>query len=132
MTAFVDASAMVAMITDEPDTYAVAQRFGDAEDTLYSAMSLWETIRAVARKRKVRMKTAQIEVETFIAEFGLRLVEIGEREAHVAVEVHDRYGKGTGHPARLNMGDCFAYACAKTNGAELLYKGDDFALTDLA
>jgi ribonuclease VapC len=42
-----------------------------------------------------------------------------------------RYGKGR-HPARLNMGDCFAYACAKTNDARLLYKGDDFSHTDLA
>lgn len=49
----------------------------------------------------------------------------------IATAAYDRYGKGR-HPARLNMGDCFAYACAKTHDARLLYKGDDFSKTDLA
>ena len=132
MILFLDASAMVAMMTDEPDTFDVAQRFGEAEATLFSAISFWEATRAIARKRKVSMTTARAEVDAFVADFAIRAVPIGEAEAHAAIAAHDRYGKGTGHPARLNMGDCFAYACAKTNGAELLYKGDDFALTDLA
>jgi ribonuclease VapC len=57
--------------------------------------------------------------------------DIGERELRLAIEAHSRYGKGR-HPAALNLGDCFAYACAKANGARLLYVGDDFAKTDLA
>ena len=57
---------------------------------------------------------------------------IGERENDGAFEAFHRYGKRSGHPARLNLGDCFAYACAKANDARLLYKGDDFARTDLA
>ncbi len=131
MIAFLDASAMVAMMTDEPDTFAIAQRFGEAEMTLFSALSFWEATRAIARKRKVSMTTARLEVDAFVANFAIRSVSIGEAEARAAIDAHDRYGKSN-HPARLNMGDCFAYACAKTNGAELLYKGDDFALTDLA
>ena len=62
---------------------------------------------------------------------ALRLVAISERELAVALDAYQAYGKGR-HPAGLNMGDCFAYACAKANGAKLLYKGDDFARTDLA
>jgi len=61
----------------------------------------------------------------------LRLVAIHLDEMHIALDAYREFGKGR-HPARLNMGDCFAYACAKTNNARLLYKGDDFAQTDLA
>jgi ribonuclease VapC len=60
----------------------------------------------------------------------VRIVMIGEPEQAVAIDAHARFGKGV-HPARLNMGDCFAYACARTNGVPLLYKGGDFALTDI-
>ena len=51
--------------------------------------------------------------------------------AHLALEAFDRYGKGRGHPGRLNLGDCFMYAQAKAGGASLLYKGDDFSKTDI-
>ena len=58
-------------------------------------------------------------------------MEVGERELRLAIDAHARYGKGR-HRAALNMGDCFAYACAKANDAKLLYKGEDFSKTDLA
>ena len=56
---------------------------------------------------------------------------IGEQELEIATDAYAQYGKGR-HPAALNMGDCFAYACAKANRASLLFKGDDFAKTDIA
>jgi len=129
---FLDASAMVAMMTGEPESPAIEERFGAADEILCSAISLWEAARAVARKRTVPIPLASSEIETFVADFAIRLVPIGATEGRAAVEAYHRYGKGTGHPARLNMGDCFAYACAKTNAATLLYKGDDFLHTDLA
>jgi ribonuclease VapC len=51
--------------------------------------------------------------------------------AHLALQAFDHYGKGTGHPARLNLGDCFIYAQARVGGAALLFKGDDFSKTDI-
>lgn len=63
---------------------------------------------------------------------GLRLVPIGQAELVAALDAYQTYGRNSGHAAKLNMGDCFAYACTKTNNATLLYKGDDFAKTDLA
>ncbi|HXH14572.1 MAG TPA: type II toxin-antitoxin system VapC family toxin [Sphingomonas sp.] len=131
MIAFLDASAMVAIMTGEPEAFALEKRYGQAETVLCSSISLWETVRAVARKRKVPIAVAHAEVETFMADFALTIAPIGDSEAREAIIAHERYGKGR-HPAQLNMGDCFAYACAKTNGAELLYKGNDFAQTDLA
>ena len=61
----------------------------------------------------------------------MRLVPVGEAELRLALDAYVQYGKGR-HKAALNMGDCFAYACAKSHGARLLYIGGDFTYTDLA
>jgi ribonuclease VapC len=58
------------------------------------------------------------------------LAPIGEREYELAAEADADFGKGR-HPAALNMGDCFAYACAKANDAALMFKGEDFSKTDI-
>jgi ribonuclease VapC len=70
-------------------------------------------------------------VGRFVGEMEIRLVSIGPQESEVALDAMDRFGKGR-HPAKLNLGDCFAYACARTHGAPLLFKGDDFGKTDIA
>ncbi|MCP3735939.1 type II toxin-antitoxin system VapC family toxin [Sphingomonas sp. RP10(2022)] len=131
MTLFVDASAMVAMLVKEPEHFELEARFGAVDRHLYSAVSAWEASRALAKIRFVTIIEAYVEVEAFAADFRMELVSIGAAEAAIAASAYDRYGKGR-HPARLNMGDCFAYACAKTHDARLLYKGDDFSKTDLA
>ena len=131
MSLFVDASALIAMMIKEPEHLALEARFGADEDRLYSALSAWETARGLASIRTVPIGEAQAEIARFVHDFAKRLVSIGTVEAQLAIAAHNRYGKGQ-HPAKLNMGDCFAYACAKANGAALLYKGDDFARTDLA
>ncbi len=86
---------------------------------------------AMVRKRGYAVNEAENEIAEFLAEAGVMLAPIGGAELHAALTAFDRYGKGR-HSAALNMGDCFAYACAKTLGAPLLYKGDDFSRTDLA
>jgi ribonuclease VapC len=131
LTLFVDASALVAMMTNEPGAFALEARLGADDDLRSSAIALWETTRAISTKRNVPLEKAQEEVLRFTQDFTIRIVEIGEGELDAALDAHHRYGKGQ-HIAKLNMGDCFAYACAKTNGAKLLYKGDDFSHTDLA
>ena len=131
MIAFLDASAMVAIMTNEAEGFELERRCGEASELVSSAIAAWEAARAVARKRVVPVAVAYEEVETFLSSFAIRIVAIGTLEARSAAAAHDRFGKGV-HPANLNMGDCFAYACAKTNNAALLYKGNDFAQTDLA
>jgi ribonuclease VapC len=74
---------------------------------------------------------ARTHVGRFLEAGAFQLVGIGERELEIAADAYAEYGKGR-HPAALNMGDCFAYACAKANRARLLFKGDDFAKTDIA
>jgi ribonuclease VapC len=64
-------------------------------------------------------------------EAGITLVPVGEKMVSLAVKAFADYGKGRGHPAQLNLADCLSYACAKALGMPLLYKGQDFARTDL-
>lgn len=131
MKIFVDASAIVAIVAGEADADSLAVELRRSTDRLYSAMAKWEAVSAIARIFSSPLLIARTRVESFITEARMRLVPIGEAEAAIALDAFVAYGKGR-HKASLNMGDCFAYACAKANGAKLLYKGDDFAQTDLA
>lgn len=131
MTLFVDASALVAIIAGEPEQALLASQVRDDGDPLWSAMTEWETVAALCRSYGYPIEDARREVADTAAARPFRLVSIGNREAALALDAYRSYGKGR-HPAALNMGDCFAYACAKANDARLLYKGDDFARTDLA
>jgi ribonuclease VapC len=131
LTLFVDASALVAMIADEPERETFIARVEQNGGAFWSAMSCWETVSSLRSSYRFDIDVARREVENSAKVLALQLVAIGDAELAIALDAYRIYGKGR-HPARLNMGDCFAYACAKTNGAELLYKGDDFALTDLA
>ena len=73
-----------------------------------------------------------MRVRGFLERARISVVAIEDAAATGALDAHARFGKTSMHPARLNMGDCFAYAMAKQHGVPLLYKGDDFAQTDLA
>ena len=131
MTLFVDASALVAIIAGEPEREMLIDRAQGDDERLCSAMSCWETVSGLRRSHKFGMRKARHELEGAIASLEMRLVPIGGAELALALDAYGTFGKGH-HPARLNMGDCFAYACAKANDAQLLYKGDDFAKTDMA
>lgn len=131
MTTFVDASVIVAVLNAEDDALAQTARLGAAGTPVTSPIACWEATIAVARRRREGMAAASERVQDLLAAANVGMVAIGAAEMHAAIDAYAEYGKGR-HPAGLNMGDCFAYACAKTNGAELLYKGDDFTRTDLA
>jgi ribonuclease VapC len=131
MTLFLDASALVAVLVNEPDARDLAAQIRDDDDPIWSAMSRWEAAVALSRISAMGMDQAVARLSMVADERPFRMVPIGEAESALALDAFQRYGKGR-HPARLNMGDCFAYACARTNNARLLYKGDDFSQTDLA
>jgi ribonuclease VapC len=131
VTIFADASALIAIITGEDGADALADRLEADRQRLCSAVSVWETVAGLCRSYIFSVPTARIHVRRFLDAGRFELVGIGERESDIATEAYAQFGKGR-HPAALNMGDCFAYACAKSNQATLLYTGDDFAKTDLA
>ena len=97
---------------------------------LCSAMSIWETVAGLCRTYVFSVSSARTAVRSFIELNDLSFVSIGERELDFATQAYAEFGKGR-HPAALNTGDCFAYACAKANRAALLFKGDDFGKTDI-
>ncbi len=131
MTMFVDASAMIAMMANEDDADVLADRLGTEQVRLCSAVSIWETIAGLCRAYMFSVPSARIAVQSFIELNNMKLIGIGERELELATQAYAEFGKGR-HPAGLNMGDCFAYACAKANRANLLFKGRDFTRTDIA
>ncbi|MEG3182058.1 type II toxin-antitoxin system VapC family toxin [Sphingomonas sp. LT1P40] len=132
MSWFMDASAIIAIVGQEADWQTYADRADEETELLWSAVSQWESVFGLRRLRDLTIAEAHHEVEHFAREHSLVMVDLGEKEAQLAIDAASRYGRGSGHPAKLNMGDCFAYACAKTNDARLLYKGNDFIHTDLA
>jgi len=128
---FVDASALIAIITGEEGADGLADALDHDRDCLCSALSIWEAVAGLCRSYTFSVATARARVQDFLDVGRFRIVEIGERESEIATDPYAQFGKGR-HVAALNMGDCFAYACAKSNRATLLYKGEDFAKTDLA
>ncbi|MGI4948472.1 MAG: type II toxin-antitoxin system VapC family toxin [Janthinobacterium lividum] len=129
---FVDASAFVAMLADEPERERLVDVLGRADEPLWSAMACWEAISGLRSSHRWTIDAARSEIELLVGQLPFRLVAIGEDERVVALDAYRAFGKRSGHRAQLNMGDCFAYACAKTSDSRLLYKGDDFIHTDLA
>lgn len=132
MSWFVDASVIVALSIGEAGWEHQAALMDEEPVRLWSAIARWESVAATRLRMRCSTDDATAIVQRTADENGLSLVTIGSEEAGVALNAYQRFGKGMGHPAQLNMGDCFAYACAKTNSARLLYKGDDFSHTDMA
>jgi ribonuclease VapC len=109
---FVDASAIVAILTREPDADDLIDRLEHALRPTTSAVALFEATLGICRKHHASIDEAQADIAEFLAAARIDVVPITVSEASVALAAFARYGKGRGHPAQLNMGDCFAYAVA--------------------
>jgi len=127
----VDASAIVAILTREPESAALIAALERAEGAATSPIAIYETALGLRRKRHCSVAEAETDVMEFLGLARVAVVAIEPSAAHGALDAFARYGKGTQHPAQLNLGDCFAYAQAKSLGAALLFKGDDFSMTDI-
>ena len=127
---FVDGSILVAALAEEEGFEASVSRIRGAQSVFTSPVAVVETSMALSRMG-MHPDEAHSAVRRMLAGLAVRLLELDGRTATWAIKAFARYGKGR-HPARLNLGDCFSYACAKEHGLTLLYKGDNFARTDLA
>jgi ribonuclease VapC len=128
---FVDASAIVAILTREPEADALADVLEDARSPITSPIAIFEATLGICRKRQAGVEEAAEEVREFLGLAGVRTVPITDQDAETALAAFASYGKGRGHPAQLNLGDCFAYATAKNHHIALLFKGEDFDKTDI-
>jgi ribonuclease VapC len=127
---FIDASAMVSMMTGESDARSLATKMETSPQRVTSPAAVWETAVNIARILNLPIEKATAAVQDFLGLAAIELVGIPPQAAFLALDAFDRYGKGR-HPANLNFGDCFAYACARFYGMPLLYKGNDFPQTDI-
>ncbi len=124
----VDTSAILAILKQEPDAPAIAQRLAGNQRILMSAATLMECGTVVVGRYGA---AGTAELTGLLARLKVTIVAVSAEHAQAGVEAYSLYGRGTGHPAKLNMGDCFAYALAKTRNLPLLFKGSDFIHTDI-
>jgi len=125
----IDTSAIIAILRNEQDAPSHARAIADATVRSVSAVNFVETAVVIDASRD---PIATRRFDDFIREADISIVPVTENQAQIAREAYRDFGKGSGHPANLNFGDCFAYALAKESGEPLLFKGDDFAHTDVA
>ncbi len=124
----VDASALVAILRDEPDGEDFRGLLAAADSSRMSAATLLETAIVIDSTREPRLSRL---LDEFLLRSGISIAPVTESQARIAREAYRDFGRGSGHPARLNFGDCFSYALAKDVDEPLLFKGDDFHHTDV-
>jgi len=125
----VDSSALLAILRAEPEMLACARAIEDAARRRISAANFLETAIVIDGSRD---PVASRRLDDLIRAADLAIEPVTEAQARIAREAYRDFGKGSGHPAQLNFGDCFAYALAKVTGEALLFKGNDFSQTDVA
>lgn len=123
----VDSSALLAVLWGEPEAEAFLQRIDQADSLKISAVNYVEAAVVLDSRGDAN---ARRSLDAFLQTSGMRIEGVTPAQALVARDAYRDYGKGR-HPAGLNLADCFAYALAKVCDEPLLYKGNDFGLTDV-
>lgn len=129
---FLDTSVIIAILMGEDDGPDWSRRMEQAKAIVTSPLVVLEATMVLSTRRVADAIDTEALISDFLLDSGVEIVPIDEADGKTAVEAFRQYGKGRGHPAQLNLADCLSYACAKNRGMTLLYKGKDFALTDLA
>jgi len=124
----IDTSALIAILRDEPEAVACARAIEAAVSRRISAANFVETAIVIDGSRD---PIASRRFDDLVREAQLVIEPVTEAQARIAREAYRDFGRGSGHPAKLNFGDCFAYALAKSSGEPLLFKGNDFPQTDI-
>jgi ribonuclease VapC len=123
-----DTSALIAILNKEPDALRLAEAIGDSDTPIViSAATLMEATMVAEGRGGAALG---LELDGLLRRVGARVIAVDARQADLARDGWRRFGKGR-HPAKLNLGDCFSYALARERGEPLLFKGDDFAQTDV-
>jgi ribonuclease VapC len=127
---FIGASALVGVLGEEIDKRELSEKIKAAGVRFTSPLAVYEATLALARLGNTTSALVGPVINDFMRNLGVRTISITPEVGRLAIDAFARFGRGH-HPARLNMGDCFAYACARNLGVPLLCKGGDFAQTDI-
>jgi ribonuclease VapC len=125
----VDTSALIAILRAEPEARAFAIAIADSDHRRISAANYLEAAMVIDGSHD---PIASRRFDDLLREAAIAIEPVTEEQAKVAREAYRDFGRGSGHAAQLNFGDCFAYALAMTTGEPLLFKGDDFLHVGLA
>ena len=125
----IDTSAIVAILRSEPEAPSMAKAIEGARTRRVSAVNYVEAAAVMDASRDAIVSR---RFDEFFREARLVIESITAAQARIARGAYRDFGKGSGHPAGLNLGDCFAYALAKEMNEPILFKGEDFGKTDLA
>lgn len=125
----VDTSAVVSIVLAEPGSDRLAAMIAEDSQPKISAPTAVEINAVLVRRLRIE---DQRRLEQLLQLWGITVVAFDAEQAVVASDAYRDFGRGSGHPANLNLGDCFSYALARVSGEPLLYVGDDFGRTDLA
>jgi ribonuclease VapC len=128
---FIDTSAVVAILCGEPEADRYLALLAGTGETFTGAHVRLESTIILARNLGLDIETAARLYDDFLTEAGVTVMAITDRISRKAVLAFARFGKGGGHPAQLNFGDCLSYACAADRMSQILFKGADFTWTDL-
>ena len=121
---------MVAILAKEEDWEALTQKYAMHSPRFTSPLAIWETVTALVRIETIQFDRAERMLTRFLDSGSTQIIPITPVIGTLAIEASRRYGRGR-HEADLNFGDCFAYACARSRGVALLFKGEDFIHTDI-
>lgn len=124
----IDSSALIAILRDEHDARKYVDAIAGALVRRLSAANYVETAAVVDGSRD---PVASRRFDDFLREAEILIEPVTAEQAQIARQAYRDYGRGSGHPAKLNFGDCFSYALAKAKNEPLLFKGDDFSRTDI-
>jgi ribonuclease VapC len=127
---FIDASAIVAILVAEPEMGDLLRRLSRGRRCYTSPIAIYEAVLGIARIVEEPTNEVAPLVDRLLAHFNIEVMPIDAGIGAAALDAFAQFGRGR-HAAALNFGDCFSYACAQQVGGKLLYKGDDFAKTDI-
>ncbi len=128
---FLDASVIVANLLEEPEAPAIRAALVDESEVVTSPLAIFEASTRLAAVKRFGIDEGYRVVRDFLEDARVRVLAIDDAVGQAAHACAAAYHHSTRHPARLNMGDCFAYASARSAGLKLAYKGDDFIHTDI-
>jgi len=124
-----DTSAVIAILANESEGHHFREVISSAERVRISAAGYLEA--AIVLDNRSAGPGLSAELDLFVSWARASVEPISSAQARLARQAHRDFGRGSGHPARLNFGDCFSYALSKDTGEPLLFKGDDFGHTDV-
>lgn len=132
---FVDASAIIAIMTEEADAERLATLLGQSQTPITSVIAIWEATVGLYRRKSIPMQEAEARVVEFLELCGIEVVQTSQAELPIALQAFDRYGRhrypDADRNSGLNLADCFHYATAKANKTPVLTKDAGFGLTDV-